>query len=148
MNYIDESWIKVSDNIKYQNRRIGERDNHPIVVVDNVLDNPDLFVENIIKKTPLEKIIHETVVFPGNQGACSILLQELHTLVAWFINNFSDFKGVIGNPNDLDITDQVNVVRGGMKCPRVSTQPHIDNANGFPSNTCAYKRQQIKVRCQ
>ena len=37
MNYIDESWIKVSDNIKYQNRRIGERDNHPIVVVDNVL---------------------------------------------------------------------------------------------------------------
>ena len=128
MNYIDESWIRVSDNIKYQCRRIGERDNHPIVVVDNVLDNPELFVENIIKKTPLEKIIHETVVFPGNQGACSILLQELHTLVAWFINNFSDFKGGVEDPTELDITDQINVVRGGMKCPRVSVQPHVDNA--------------------
>ncbi len=128
MNYIDESWIKVSDNIKYNTRKIGERDNHSIVVIDNVLDNPAQFVDNIIKKIPLEHIVHDTVVFPGHQAAIPIVLEELNTMVAWFLNHFSDFKGAIEDPKDLEISGQVNVVRGGMKCPRVSIQPHVDNA--------------------
>tara|TARA_B100001250_G_scaffold408087_1_gene429888 strand:+ start:1153 stop:1947 length:795 start_codon:yes stop_codon:yes gene_type:complete len=128
MNYIDDSWIAVSDNVDYKTRKIGERDNHPIVIVDNVLNNPSKFVEHIIKKVPLGVIEHETVVAPGHQGAVPVILKEIDTMIAWFINNFSDFKGAIQKPQDLEINNQVNVFRGGEKCKRSSINPHVDDA--------------------
>ena len=48
MNLVDNNDLKVSEDLKYDVRRLGDQQNHPVIVVDNVLDDPNSFVENII----------------------------------------------------------------------------------------------------
>ena len=50
LNIIDEKTHRVSDNLHYD---ITNLDNHHIITVDNVLENPHAFIDDVVKKVPV-----------------------------------------------------------------------------------------------
>ena len=55
MNLVDNNDLKVSEDLKYDVRRLGDQQNHPVIVVDNVLDDPNSFVEYYKETSPSEE---------------------------------------------------------------------------------------------
>ena len=127
MNLVDNNDLKVSEDLKYDVRRLGDQQNHPVIVVDNVLDDPNSFVENIIKKHPLQKNDTSGVgVFPGYQNALDLEFDELNKLVCYLINKVTDIT--IENPAAVPFDYQVNCLYSDVECDRICIQPHVDPA--------------------
>ena len=49
LNVIDEETLQVSDDVHYE---VTMLDTHHVIVVDNVLKNPQLFLKNVVEKLP------------------------------------------------------------------------------------------------
>lgn len=127
MNFVDDNDLKVSEDLHYDVRRLGDHQNHPVIVVDNVLANPDSFVENVIKKLPLQKNDTSGVgVFPGYQNTLGLEFTQLNKLVSFFINKCTDIE--IEDPNAVPFDYQVNCLYSNVECHRICIQPHIDPA--------------------
>ena len=51
LNIIDEKTHRVSDNLSYD---VTNLDNHHVIIVDNVLENPHAFIDDVVKKVPMQ----------------------------------------------------------------------------------------------
>ena len=51
LNIIDEETIRVSDNVHYE---VTKLDTHHVITIDNVLENPQHFIENVVEKMPVK----------------------------------------------------------------------------------------------
>lgn len=126
LNYFDSSDVKVSENLSFHVDAIGEEKNHPIIVIDGILENPDSFVSKIVQKLPLELNEYDPVgsVFPGHQSPLFLKFPQLRQVIAYFIHKKTDFE--IDEPNNLDIRYQLNTLHTHEKHPRHCIQPHVD----------------------
>ena len=84
LNIIDEKTHKVADNLHYD---ITNLDNHHIITVDNVLENPHAFIDDVVKKVPMQlnNLNVENEVFPGYQSKLHIQLPEVTYLIGHLI---------------------------------------------------------------
>ena len=51
LNIVDDKAHRVSDNLHYEVTRL---ENHPIIVIDDVLENPHAFLEEVVQKLPMQ----------------------------------------------------------------------------------------------
>ena len=125
LNIIDEKTHKVSDNLHYD---ITNLDNHHVIVVDNVLENPHAFIKDVVEKLPMQynnlNVANE--VFPGYQSKLYIELPELTYLIGYLIQKCTDFKTI--DPSEVKVSYQINAMNSDKQVHRVSIQPHIDPA--------------------
>ncbi len=128
LNYVNQDDLKISEDLYYDGYRIGPNENHPIVVVDNVLANPEGFWKNVVQKQPLErnKPKDQDVVFPGFSSTIGFEMLEFRRMVSHFVNEYTDFE--INDPDNLNISNQLNVMFSDVQTERISVQPHIDPA--------------------
>ena len=125
LNIIDEKTHRVSDNLHYD---ITNLDNHHIITVDNVLENPHAFIDDVVKKVPMQlnNLNVENEVFPGYQSKLHIQLPEVTYLIGHLIQKCTDFKSI--DPSDVRVSYQVNAMNSDREVYRVSIQPHVDPA--------------------
>ena len=125
LNIIDEKTHKVADNLHYD---ITNLDNHHIITVDNVLENPHAFIDDVVKKVPMQlnNLNVENEVFPGYQSKLHIQLPEVTYLIGHLIQKCTDFKSI--DPSDVKVSYQVNAMNSDREVYRVSIQPHVDPA--------------------
>lgn len=125
LNIIDEKTHKVSDNLHYD---ITNLDNHHVIVVDNVLDNPHAFIKDVVEKLPMQynnlNVANE--VFPGYQSKLYLELPELTYLIGYLIQKCTDFKSI--DPSEVKVSYQINAMNSDKQVHRVSIQPHVDPA--------------------
>ena len=124
LNVIDEETIRVSDNVHYEVTKLGT---HHIITVDNVLENPQYFIDNIVEKLPLKpNNRHPDVVFPGPTGKFPIQLPELDYLVGYILQKCTDFTDI--DPKNVESFYQLNAIYSDVEVKRASIQPHVDTA--------------------
>ena len=125
LNIIDEKTHKVADNLHYD---ITNLDNHHIITVDNVLENPHAFIDDVVKKVPMQlnNLNVENEVFPGYQSKLHIQLPEVTYLIGHLIQKCTDFKSI--DTSDVKVSYQVNAMNSDREVYRVSIQPHVDPA--------------------
>lgn len=127
LNIIDEKTHKVSDDLHYEVTRI---ENHPIIIVDEVLENPHEFISEIVSKLPMQyNDLHKgdpDEVFPGYQSKLHIDLPEVSLLVGHMIQKCTDFKNI--EPSEVKVSYQVNAMHSDTDVNRISIQPHVDPA--------------------
>lgn len=130
LNLIDTSEIKISNDMQYVSVRIGKDQNHPVIVVDNFLEDPDYFLENIVSKVPLEKNREQFDAggssIPGYTGQIFMMLPEVRNAIGYFIDKFTDFE--IPDPENLRYAFQVNALDSSLQFPKAMIQPHVDPA--------------------
>ena len=51
LNIVDDKTHRVSDDLHYEVTRL---ENHPIIVIDDVLENPHAFLEEVVQKLPMQ----------------------------------------------------------------------------------------------
>jgi len=125
LNIIDEKTHRVSDNLSYD---VTNLDNHHVIIVDNVLENPHAFIDDVVKKVPMQlnKLNVANEVFPGYQSKLHIELPEVTYLVGHLIQKCTNFKKL--DPSEIKVSYQVNAMNSDREVHRVSIQPHIDPA--------------------
>ena len=124
LNVIDEETIRVSDNVHYEVTKLGT---HHIITIDNVLENPQYFIDNIVEKLPLKpNNRHPDIVFPGPTGKFPIQLPELDYLVGYVIQKCTDFTDI--DPKNIESFYQLNAIYSDVEVKRASIQPHVDTA--------------------
>ena len=106
LNVIDEETLQVSDDVHYE---VTMLDTHHVIVVDNVLKNPQLFLKNVVEKLPLKiNDSHPDIVFPGPVGKFPIQLKELDYLIGFLIKKLTDFKNI--DPKAIESFYQLNAL--------------------------------------
>ena len=124
LNVIDEETLQVSDDVHYE---VTMLDTHHVIVVDNVLKNPQLFLKNVVEKLPLKiNDSHPDIVFPGPVGKFPIQLKELDYLIGFLIKKLTDFKNI--DPKAIESFYQLNALYSDVEVKRASIQPHVDLA--------------------
>tara|TARA_B100001996_G_scaffold39714_1_gene29041 strand:- start:44 stop:823 length:780 start_codon:yes stop_codon:yes gene_type:complete len=125
LNIIDDKTHRVADDLHYEVTRL---ENHPIITIDNVLENPHDFLENVVQKAPMQfnSMDINDEVFPGYQTKLRLNLPELTYLTAHFIKKCTDFTEI--DPNVIRMGYQVNAMVSDVQVPRISIQPHVDPA--------------------
>ena len=123
LNIVNEKTHKGSDDLHYEVTRI---ENHPVIVVDEVLENPHEFIREIVSKLPMQynELSNPEEVFPGYQSRLHIDLPEVSLLVGHMIQKCTDFTNI--EPSDVKVSYQVNAMHSDRDVNRVSIQPHID----------------------
>ena len=127
LNIVDDKAHRVSDNLHYEVTRL---ENHPIIVIDDVLENPHAFLEEVVQKLPMQLNDINTgdpeEVFPGYQSKLHISLPEVSYLTGYMIQKLTDFTNI--EPNDVQVSYQVNAMHSDREVHRISIQPHVDPA--------------------
>ena len=127
LNIIDEKTHRVNDELKYDIHRLED---HPIIVIDDVLENPHDFISEVVEKIPMQ--YNELgkgdpdEVFPGYQSNVHLDLAELSKLTGHMIKRCTDFQNI--DPDAVKLLYQVNAMYSDRKVPRISIQPHVDPA--------------------
>ena len=122
LNVIHEETLQVSDDFHYE---VTMLDTHHVIIVDNVLKNPQLFLENIVEKLPLKiNDSHPNIVFPGPVGKFPIQLKELDYLIGYLLKKCTDFDNI--DPKQIESFYQLNAVYSDVEISRASIQPHVD----------------------
>ena len=127
LNIVDDKTHRVNDELKYE---ITTLESHPIIIIDNVLENPHDFISEVVEKLPMQ--YNELgkgdpdEVFPGYQSNVHLDLAELSKLTGHMIQKCTDFKNI--DPDREKSLYQVNAMYSDREVPRISVQPHIDPA--------------------
>ena len=95
LNIINEKTHRVNDELKYDIHRL---ESHPIIVIDDVLENPHDFISEVVEKIPMQ---YNEIgkgdpdeVFPGYQSNVHLDLAELSKLTGHMIQKCTDFKNI------------------------------------------------------
>jgi len=128
LNIVDDKTHRVNDELNYEVSRVEEQ---PVIIIDNVLENPHDFISQVVEKLPmqynnLESRGEPDEVFPGYQSRLFVELPELSKLTGHMIQKCTDFKNI--DPDGMRVSYQVNAMYSDREVPRVSIQPHIDPA--------------------
>ena len=127
LNIIDDKTHRVNDELKYE---ISKLESHPIIIIDDVLENPHDFIDQVVEKLPMQyNELHKgdpDEVFPGYQSNIHLNLAEVSKLTGHMIQKCTDFKNI--EPDLVKVFYQINAMYSDREVPRISIQPHIDPA--------------------
>ncbi len=127
LNIIDDKTHRVNDELKYE---ISKLESHPIIILDDVLENPHDFIDQVVEKLPMQyNELHKgdpDEVFPGYQSNIHLNLAEVSKLTGHMIQKCTDFKNI--EPDLVKVFYQINAMYSDREVPRISIQPHIDPA--------------------
>ena len=127
LNIIDDKTHRVNDELKYE---ISKLESHPIIIIDDVLENPHDFIDQVVEKLPMQyNELHKgdpDEVFPGYQSNIHLNLAEVSKLTGHMIQKCTDFKNI--EPDLIKVFYQINAMYSDREVPRISIQPHIDPA--------------------
>lgn len=126
VNVTDTGSVKVNDELTYLSLNIGPDKNHPVIVVDDILEDIDGFIDTFITNVPVEgnRNYDQNTNIPGFSRPLSLFLPEVRKTIGFFINEFTDFE--VPNPEDLRFAFQLNVLYSNIEHPRKYIQPHVD----------------------
>ena len=86
--------------------------------------------EQVVQKLPMQLNDINTgdpeEVFPGYQSKLHISLPEVSYLTGYMIQKLTDFTNI--EPNDVQVSYQVNAMHSDREVHRISIQPHVDPA--------------------
>tara|TARA_S200002703_G_scaffold32156_3_gene28059 strand:+ start:1068 stop:1829 length:762 start_codon:yes stop_codon:yes gene_type:complete len=128
INFVEPNEIRVNPDAIINNKNIGEK-NHPLIVVDDFLLNPDQLVNDYTRHIPVAlNTLNSESVIPGWYGELPHRFIEIDTSINHLIHLFTDITLSDKEINTFSWSYQLNVLAGGVQCARKSVQPHVDPA--------------------
>ena len=128
LNYVEPENIRVNADAIINNKKIGEK-NHPLVVVDDFLMDPDRLISEYIQSTPLVlNSMESESLLPGWFGYVPNRFPEIDSAATQLLDLYTDFDIPEDQLDEYRWNYQINVLHGGVQCARKCLQPHVDPA--------------------
>lgn len=126
--FLDTSHIKVNKDFKVTLHEYG-KEKHPILSLDNFLENPQDVVD-IISKHPFPERNKLNVFHPGWRIPCKLEFEDIKNAITQVCDHYYKLEDYIKNDTgrELYIDIQFNLYQGGTPCMVTSILPHVDQA--------------------
>jgi len=129
---LDTSNIKVNQDLKIEILEYGEK-KHPIIIVDDFLQNPEDVVD-IIQKHPFPERTHTCETHPGWRVLCRLEFPNIKSFISAICDKHYNVSEVFKRRESFygsaepNIEFQLNLYQGGTPCLLRTILPHVDPA--------------------